>query len=149
MNVMRRVKRYRRTGALLVAGLLVLTSCEKFLNPDQEIYITEDRLYQDWYEYRSVEMGMYALQQDLVEQLLVLGELRGDLLEVTRYADADMVEVYNFNVSKTNRFASPTNFFKLISACNNFITILEEAHPEVMDPASPVNNYDRIYGEAL
>ncbi len=150
MNAMSRIHRISAGILALLAGLLMMTtSCEKFLNPDQEIYITEDRLYQDWYEYRSVEMGMYALQQDLVEQLLVLGELRGDLLEITPYADADMVEVYNFNVSKTNRFASPTNFFKLISACNNFITILEKEHPEVMDPSSPVNNYDRIYGEAL
>ena len=39
--------------------------------------------------------------------------------------------------------------FKLISACNNFIHILEKEHPEVLDPDSPVNNYDRLYGEAL
>lgn len=150
MNVMSRITRVHAGMIALFAGLMILaTSCEKFMNPEQELYITEDRLYQDWYEYRSVEMGMYALQQDLVEQLLVLGELRGDLLEITPYADADMVEVYNFNVSRTNRFASPTSFFKLISACNNFIVILEKEHPEVMDPDSPVNNYDRIYGEAL
>lgn len=149
MNVMSRISVRAASLALFAALLMMSTSCEKLLNPDQEIYITEDQLYQDWYEYRSVEMGMYALQQNLVEQLLVLGELRGDLLEITPYADADMVEIYNFNVSKTNRFASPTNFFKLISACNNFILLLEKEHPEVMDPSSPVNNYDRIYGEAL
>jgi hypothetical protein len=147
--VMKRWIRYRYGIIAIAAGMIVVSSCEKFLNPEQELYITEDRLYQDWYEYRSVEMGMYALQQKLVEQLLILGELRGDLLEITPYADADMVEVYNFNVSKTNRFASPTNFFKLISACNNFILILEEEHPEVLNPESPVTNYDKLYGEAL
>jgi hypothetical protein len=149
MNVMKRLKKYKAGVAALAAGLLLVTSCEKFMNPEQELYPTEEQLYKDWYEYRSVEMGMYALQQKLVEQLLIMGELRGDLLEVTPYADADMVEVYNFNVSKTNRFASPTNFFKLISACNNFIRILEEEHPEVLDPESPITNYDKLYGEAL
>jgi len=146
---MKRFGRYKFGILILFAGLIWFSSCEKFLTPDQELYVTEDRLYKDWYEYRSVEMGMYALQQDLVEQILILGELRGDLLEITPYADADMVEVYNFNISRTNRFASPTNFFKLISACNNFIVILEEEHPEVLDPESPVTNYDRLYGEAL
>jgi hypothetical protein len=146
---MRRLNIYKTGVLALLGGLLLFSSCERFLNPEQELYITEDRLYKDWYEYRSVEMGMYALQQDLVEQLLILGELRGDLLEVTPYADADMVEVYNFNVSRTNRFASPTNFFKLISACNNFVVILEQEHPEVLDAESPVTNYDRLYGEAL
>ncbi len=146
---MKRLIKY--TG--LALGSLILTlgfrSCEKFLNPEQDIAITEDQLYSDWYEYRSVEMGLYALQQDLVEQLLVLGELRGDLLDITDNADADLVEVYNFSISKENKYASPIGLFKLISASNNFISILEKEHPEVLDPTSAVNNYDRLYGEAL
>ncbi len=135
--------------ALLVIMAIVATSCEKFFNPPQELNITEDKLYGDWYEYRSVEMGLYGLQQKLVEQLFILGELRGDLVNITSSASTDMVEVYYFNVSKTNEYASPTNLFKLIAACNNFIHILEKEHPEVLDPDSPVSNYDRLYGEAL
>lgn len=127
----------------------IISSCEKFLNPDQELDITEDRLYDDWYEYRSIEMGLYGLQQQLVEQILILGELRGDLLDITPNADVDMVEIYNFNISRGNKFASPTNFFKLISACNSFIRVLKIEHPEVLDKSIPVTNYDRLYGEAL
>ena len=134
---------------VIPALAFLMLSCEEFLNPDQDLDITEERLFDDWYEYRSVEMGLYAIQQDLVEQLMVLGELRGDLLQITASADADLVEVYNFNISRSNRFASPTTLFKLISACNNFIRILEREHPEVLDPESPVSNYDRLYGEAL
>lgn len=135
--------------SLTVLFLLTFTSCKDFLNPTQELDITEEELYSDWYEYRSVEMGLYALHQDLVEQLLILGELRGDLLTITDNADADMVEIYNFNVSRENKYASPTNFFKLLSATNNFIQILQNEHPEVLDQNSPINNYDRLYGEAL
>jgi hypothetical protein len=129
--------------------LMFLTSCKDFFNPEQELNITDDRLFDDWYEYRSVEMGLYGLQQQLVEQLMVLGELRGDLLTVTPNADADLMEVYNFNISKSNKYASPTNFFKLISACNNFIRILKTRHPEILNKNSPVTNFDRLYGEAL
>jgi hypothetical protein len=133
----------------LILSIMLLPSCEDFLNPEQQLNITEDKLFDDWYEYRSVEMGMYALQQKLVEQLLVLGELRADLLTITPNANAELVEVYNFNIEKTNKYASPTNFFKLISACNNFIRVLQTRHPEVLDAGSPVSNYDRLYGEAL
>lgn len=125
------------------------SSCQEFFNPEQEVDITEDRLFGDWYEYRAAEMGMYALQQKLAEQILVLGELRGDLLTITENADADLVEIQNFSVSKTNKYASPINFFKLISECNNLINILSRNHPEVIDPKSPPNNYDRLYGEVL
>lgn len=130
-------------------GMLFFTSCKEFLNPEQEINITEDKLYDDWYEYRSIVMGIYGIQTQLVEQLVVLGELRGDLMQITENADADLVEVYNFNVSKENKYASPTNFFKLISATNNFITILKERQPQILDPKSQISNYHRLYGEAL
>jgi len=129
--------------------LIFFSSCKEYLNPDQEINITEDKLFDDWYEYRSVTMGLYALQQELVEQILILGELRGDLLTITENADADLIEIYNFSISPNNKYASPTNFFKLISNCNNFIRILQREHPEVLDPNSPITNYDRLYGEVL
>lgn len=132
---------------LLLSGLL--SSCEQFFNPDQKVNITEDQLYDDWYEFRAAAIGLYALQQDLVEQLVVLGELRGDLLTVTENADADLREIYNFNISKDNKYASPNNFFKLIAATNRFISILENTYPNVLDPTVEVNNYDRLYGEAL
>jgi len=138
---------------LLIGAFLVLvlsfSSCKEFLNPEQEINITEDLLYTDWYEYRSIVMGMYGLQAELVEQLFVLGELRGDLVQITENADADLVEVYNFSISKDNKYASPTNFFKLISASNNLISVLKERHPEVLDPKSQITNYHKLYGEAI
>lgn len=146
---MKKLNRYSLAVGIAVLTVFIISSCKDFLNPDQEINITEDELFDDWYEYRSIEMGLYSLQAELVEQLVVLGELRADLMQITENADADMVEVYNFNVSKENRFASPANFFKLISACNNFITVLKEKHPEILDKKSPITNFDKLYGEAL
>ncbi len=137
------------TGGAILLLALVMPSCEKFFSPDQELAITEERLFHDWYEYRAAEMGMYALQQTLVEQIVILGELRGDLLTITENAEADMVEIHDFNVSEGNKYASPTNFFNLINSSNNLIRILQRNHPEVLDPESPVTNYDRLYGEAL
>ena len=144
--------RFNRYLNIIISVLIASTflfSCEKFFDPEQELNITDEKMFDDWYEYRSAAMGLYGLQQNLVEQLVILGELRGDLLTITENANADMVEIYNFNISRNNIYASPTNFFKLISACNNFIRILQKEHPEVLDPESPVTNYDRLYGEVL
>jgi starch-binding outer membrane protein, SusD/RagB family len=141
--------KYSVVIAFIAGSVLFISSCKDFLNPEQPLNITENQLFDDWYEYRSVAMGLYGLQQKLVEQLLVLGELRADLLKVTENADADLIEIYNFNASKTNKYATPVNFYKLISACNNFIRILKEKHPEVLDKKIAVTNYDKLYGEAL
>ena len=146
---MRNYNKYTAIIGIFLLSLILFSSCKDFLNPDQEINITKDKLYDDWYEYRSIVMGLYGIQAELVEQLVILGELRGDLMKITENADADMVEIYNFNVSKENKYAQPTNFFKLITAANSFITVLKTEHPEVMDAKSPVTNYDKLYGEAL
>ena len=101
---------------LLVSSLLImLASCEKFFDPDQEIVINEDDFFMEWIDFRSAGLGLYALQQDLVDQIMVLGELRGDLVEITGNADRDLIEVYNFEISKNNKYASPEKFYKLIA----------------------------------
>lgn len=144
------LKKLKYSGIIiLLLFAMALPSCDTLLNPEQDLNVNKEQLFDDWYEYRSVAMGLYGLQQKLVEQLVVLGELRGDLLTVTPNADADLIEIYNFQVSKTNKYADPTNFYKLISACNSFITELKEKHPEVMDKSVAVTNYDKLYGEAI
>ena len=147
--MMKNIINHKQLLLFLIFPILAMTSCEDFFNPKQDILIDEEALYSDWYEYRAVAMGMYGLQQNLAEQLLVLGELRSDLVNITDNAEAEMIEIYNFNPSRVNKYASPVNFFKLIAATNNLISKLQENHPNVMDPASPVTNYDRLYGEAL
>jgi starch-binding outer membrane protein, SusD/RagB family len=133
----------------LLATVLLFSGCKELLMPNQENANTDDQMFDDWYEYRSTAMGLYGLQQKLVEQIFILGELRGDLLSTTENADADMIEVFNFDITKENKYASPTNFFKLISASNSFVRVLQREHPGVTDLSSPVDNYDRLYGEAL
>jgi len=149
MNIMRKNLKYSVAIISVLISLAFLPSCKDFLNPEQELNVTQDQLFNDWYEYRSAAMGLYGLQQQLAEQLVILGELRSDLLTVTPNADADLVEIYNFKASKTNKYADPTNFYKLIGASNNLIRMLKAKHPEVLDAKSPVTNYDKLYGEAL
>jgi hypothetical protein len=146
---MSKLIKYKLLVAITLGTLFGLSSCQDFLNPEQQLNITKSQMYDDWYEYRAASMGLYGLQQNLVEQLLVLGELRADLLKITENADADLIEIYNFNVSKTNKYASPVNFYKLISACNSFIQTMQQEHPEVLDKKAEITNYDKLYGEAL
>ena len=132
-----------------IIAMIGMTSCSEFFNPDQELIIDEKNYFKDWDEYRAAEMGLYALQQELVEQIVILGELRGDLLEVTKNADPDLVEINSCDVSAENKYASPTKFYQVIGACNRLATQLETFHPEVLDPKSDLSNYDRLYGEVL
>lgn len=134
---------------LLLLMVAVFPACESFLDPDQSLVVKEEDHYQDWYEYRSAEMGMYSLQQGLADQLVVLGELRGDLLKTTDNASAELIEINEFRISAANSFASPYGFYRLIAACNSLIRKLKSDHPEVVSEDNEITNYDRLYGEAM
>ncbi len=135
--------------SVILAGTLLLCSCEKFFEPDQGLIIDSEDFFKDFSEYRAAEMGLYSLQQSLVDQLVILGELRGDLVEVTPNADRDLIEIYNFQFLKSNKYVSPINFFRLIGECNNLSRQLKFDHPEVLEMDSEPTVYDRLYGEVL
>lgn len=128
---------------------LTLVACEDLIYKDQPLVLLDDQNYTDWVDYRSAELGLYALQQELVEQLIILGELRGDLVKTSTDADLDLIEIQNFDVSAGNKYVSAENFYRLISACNALLRTLEMNHPEVIEANPTVNDYHRIYGEAL
>ncbi|MDX9882117.1 MAG: RagB/SusD family nutrient uptake outer membrane protein [Prolixibacteraceae bacterium] len=153
MNILfstfRSVKLFLWLQVLIISLIFLTTSCEKFFEPDQAKIVRSGSFYKDWSEYRSAGMGLYALQQQLVDQIVILGELRGDLLEVTGNADRDLIEIQDFDVSPGNKYASPINFYRLISSCNKLLARLETAHPEVKDKSAAISAYDRLYGEVL
>ncbi len=90
------IEKYKRGAFLLLLILgLLCTACEKFFYPEQGLIVQSDIYYQDWSEYRAAELGLDSLQQQLVDQIVILGELRADLLEVTENADRDLIEIQN------------------------------------------------------
>ena len=127
--------------------LLSFTACESFLEPDGGIIIDESKLFKEWNDFRAASMGLYSLQQELVEQLVVLGELRGDLLEITENACNDLREVHEFNISRNNKYASPRNFYRLIINGNKLVQKIAQAKPSVLEKGGAIDNYDRLYGE--
>jgi hypothetical protein len=139
----------KKTLIYILFLFVITTGCEDFLNPEQGLVLPESQVPKDEVELRSISLGLYSLQQDLVEQIVMLGELRADLLVVTKNTDPDLKEINSFQITETNRYASPSNFYKLIAASNKVIRILERLHPEVLDKSSTISNYHRMYGEAI
>ncbi len=133
----------------IIMVVIGFNSCEEYFNPEQALIIKEENYYKNWYEYRAAEMGLYALQQQLVDQIVILGELRGDLLEITPNANKDLKDIYNFEISPENEYASPYNFYQLIGATNNLARKLERNFPEILEETPDITNYDRLYGEVL
>lgn len=99
--------------------LLCLTACEDVFDTEstsvvmdngQRIEHPGDSLYS--------AMGILSQMQRLGERYVLLGELRGDLMEATPEADKDLQDVANFTVGADNPYADRRDYYSVINNCN-------------------------------
>ena len=122
------MKRYTRISILpvgILAIFLSVASCEKMLELPNDSLLPEDKAFVDEFSARSSVMGVYALLQGVAQQLVILGELQGDLLTVTENADNDLRQLNEHRADARNIYIDPTGFFKVIVNCNE---VLQKIH---------------------
>ena len=114
--------------AAALMALPVLTSCEDFFaqESDDVLYAEENHLTVAEDTIYSVT-GILTKLQTLADRTILLGELRGDLVNLTSSAISDLGEIYNFNVSDDNQFNSPSDYYAVINNCNYFIAHVDTA----------------------
>jgi hypothetical protein len=114
------------SGSFLTIFLL-FASCEKMLELPNDSLLPEDKAYVDEFSARSSVMGVYALLQDVAQQLIILGELQGDLLTVTENADNDLRQLNEHRADASNIYVDATGFFKVIVNCNEVLHKIHRA----------------------
>lgn len=114
-----------KSGRRLLAGLfsamilLPMTSCEDFLNTGSS-YFSDSTLDNPSDTLYSV-VGIINKLQGLSDRTILLGELRGDLSDVTEGANSDLLEIAMFNVSDNNQYNAPHDYYAVINNCNYFL----------------------------
>lgn len=63
-------------------------------------------------------MGILSQAQYLGDRYVLLGELRGDLMEATTDADIDIQNISNFELSVDNEYAAFRDYYNVINNCN-------------------------------
>jgi starch-binding outer membrane protein, SusD/RagB family len=107
--------------------VFLFLSCEKMLELPNDSLLPEDKAYLDEFSARSAVMGVYATLQDVAPQLVILGELQGDLMTVTEYADNDLRQLNDHSADANNPYVDPSAFFRVIVNCNEVINKLHIA----------------------
>ena len=110
----------RIAGSILLV-IVFYTGCEKMLYLPNDSLLAEEDAYVDEFSARSAVMGVYALLQDVSQQLIILGELQGDLVTVTGNADNDLRQLNEHIADELNRYADPSGFFRIIVNCNEVL----------------------------
>jgi hypothetical protein len=110
--------------ALCLLPLVGLFSCDGMLKTDTEHYLNTDG-----YELNSPNDTLYSMvgilrkMQAIADRYVLVGELRGDLMDITENADLDLQAIYNFDFGLTdkNPYIDTKAYYDIINNCNFFI----------------------------
>lgn len=96
-----------------------LTSCEDMLKTETESYVDFDGMptYNANDSLYSA-MGVVSQLQKLGERYVILGEIRGDLVEVPASAPLDLQRIAAFDAPADNAYSSRRDYYSVINNCN-------------------------------
>ena len=120
-------------SAVIVAGaVLTASSCEDMFKVDSKVvlYDYENTLDRATDTVYSV-LGIIKNMQKIADRSVLLGEVRVDLVSTSTHANKDLAELYKFdyqNLSKTNRYNKPSDYYAVINNCNFFLAHADTAY---------------------
>jgi starch-binding outer membrane protein, SusD/RagB family len=105
-----------------VISLTSLSACQGMFDLDstQVIFSDDNKLTEPSDTMYSV-VGIISKMQQVADRTILLGELRGDLVDLTQSATVDLQQVYNFEVDEDNEYNKPEDYYAIINNCNFFI----------------------------
>jgi len=108
--------------AIIIGSVFGLTSCSDMLeiNPNDHLDTGKHHLNMPNDTLYSV-MGILKQLQQLGERYVILGDLRGDLMDVTKNADMNLQEIANFTTTTANPYVSTREYYAVINNCNYFL----------------------------
>ena len=108
-------------------GFLCLTTffaCEDMLKTDTNHYLsTEGHELNSSNDTLYSMVGILRKVQAIADRYVLVGELRGELLDITENADLDLQAIYNFDFGLTtdNPYIDTKAYYDIINNCNFFV----------------------------
>ena len=107
---------------VLCSALGVLTACEDMFD------VTSSSVqYEDSHQINSPSDSLYSVigilskLQTVADRTVLLGELRGDLVDENVYTENDLRELINHSVSPSNAYCNYSDYYAVINNCNYFL----------------------------
>ena len=110
-------------GSLALAGLLSLSACADLLDLPSSQYVTEEghTLSQAADTVYSV-MGILGSVQKVADKVVLMGELRADLVDENEYTSTELRQLVQNNVAADNSLVNYSDFYAIINNCNYFLS---------------------------
>ncbi len=103
-------------------NLLILSACSDMLNTESDLveFAEENTLNHPTDSVYSV-MGIVGRMQHIADRTVILGEVRGDLVEPTDAASADLKRLAAFDMGQQNKYNKVSDYYAVINNCNYFL----------------------------
>lgn len=107
----------------ITALIIVLTGCGDWLDIRPESEIVLDDFWQNESQVNQVLAACYrsVTEGEVMNRMLVWGELRSDNVTYGRNMPTDMYKMLNVDISPDNWYCQWGTFYTVINNCNNFL----------------------------
>ena len=116
-------------GMVATASALSITGCQDFFEPESNhiIFADGDHLNNPTDTVYSM-VGILQKLQAIADRSVLLGEVRGDLVDVNEYTSADLRDIALFELDDSaNVYNQPRDYYAVINNCNYYITRADTA----------------------
>ncbi|VBB44741.1 conserved exported hypothetical protein [uncultured Paludibacter sp.] len=117
------MKKINKIITLLFLSSFLFVGCDKLLDVD-----SDRQVFPDEYQFTSANdtlysmFGVFSQLEKLAESYVILGEVRGDLMDLTDKSSLYLKEINDFNVSTPNNpYANARDYYSVINNCNYII----------------------------
>jgi starch-binding outer membrane protein, SusD/RagB family len=117
------MKIFKKIVIALLFPVVLFSACDTLLDVDSDRHIFEDEHGMNSANDTLYAMnGVFSQLQKLADSYVVLGELRGDLMDVNENSSRFLKEVNNFDFSTENPYSSNIrDYYAIINNCNYII----------------------------
>ena len=115
-------------SSLFPLSTFLFTSCADFFDQESEhvVFTDKDHLNHATDTLFSV-VGILNKLQAIGDRTVLLGEVRGDLVDITMTANSDLRDIALFNIGDDNRYNQPRDYYAIINNCNYFVAKADTA----------------------
>ena len=105
---------------LVFSSSFMFTSCSDILETDSNRQIFDPALDQKT-DSMFYTLGILKGLQQVADQYVMTGEMRGDLVATNQYTETDLRTLANFSADASNKFDSAYVYYRIINNCNYYI----------------------------
>jgi hypothetical protein len=135
------------TGVSIYALLLLsLTSCQDILNTDPKEVVESANNFQNVYDADNAIWGLYGKVSNLAENVVVLNELRADMMDVTPNSTVDQVSLNNHTETENNSYCDIKPFYEVILNANDILSNFDKM---LANKKISKEDYDPRYSDVM